>query len=200
MKHAAELGLGALVLLLVYVVGFGIRVGVGLPAYAEAMLGPEAARTVDWGALLAEPILLGEASWTVPSLVTAACGAVLVAFTLVMLLVGVLVRTRSARLRWVTLVGSAAACTGSALLSIHPVLALPSVPEGPRMMLNYAFEAVGYGWVNVLAYAGPLLGAATIAWRSKVDLPPSAPPTGADANGSSSVTDADEATGAVAGE
>ena len=47
MKHAAELGLGALVLLLVYVVGFGIRVGVGLPAYAEAMLGPEAARTVD---------------------------------------------------------------------------------------------------------------------------------------------------------
>ncbi|MEM6295738.1 MAG: hypothetical protein AAGA54_30985 [Myxococcota bacterium] len=198
MKRLADAGIGALFLLLVYAVGFGLRVTTGVPAYAESMLGPEAAVAIDWGAILTEPIPVGEASWTVPSLVGVVFGAVLVAFFVVMLVVRLLVESAGVRLRWAVLLGVAAACTAAALLSIHPLLALPSVPEGPRMTLNYAFEAVGYGWVNALAYAGPLLGAAAVAWRTTPKASTSS--TSADASAEPSVTDADEPAGSVSGE
>ncbi len=51
--------------------------------------------------------------------------------------------------------------TAAILLSIHPLLNLRAVPEGPRMLLNFACEAAGYAWVNVLAYVGAL-GAAAV--------------------------------------
>lgn len=58
----------------------------------------------------------------------------------------------------------AAAATGAALSSVHPLLSLPSVPEGPRTVLNYACEAAGYGWVNAIAYAGAIVTAVALAW------------------------------------
>lgn len=38
------------------------------------------------------------------------------------------------------------------LESIHPLLNLRSVPEGPRTTLNFVFESVGYAWVNGFVY------------------------------------------------
>ena len=49
-----------------------------------------------------------------------------------------------------------AAVAGAVLSSIHPLLAMPSVPEGPRTVLNYACEAAGYGWVNGIAHGGAI--------------------------------------------
>lgn len=51
---------------------------------------------------------------------------------------------------------AAIGATAAILLSVHPLLNLRVVPEGPRMLLNYACEAAGYPWVNGIAYAGSL--------------------------------------------
>ena len=58
------------------------------------------------------------------------------------------------------------------LVSLHPVLNLPQVPEGPRTMLNYAFEAAGYVVVNLLAYVGVLAAAVFL---SVAGAPPTRP-------------------------
>ena len=47
---------------------------------------------------------------------------------------------------------------------MHPLLSLPSVPEGPRTALDYACEAAGYGWVNAIAYAGAIAAGIALAW------------------------------------
>ena len=71
----------------------------------------------------------------------------------------------SARLRRLALpVGVAALGTAGFLVSIHPILNLPRVPEGPRTLLNYAFEAAGYGLVNLLAYVGGFAAASFAAF------------------------------------
>lgn len=51
---------------------------------------------------------------------------------------------------------AAIGATAAILLSVHPLLNLRAVPEGPRMLLNYACEAAGYPWVNGIAYAGAI--------------------------------------------
>jgi hypothetical protein len=53
------------------------------------------------------------------------------------------------------------------LESIDPVLSLPDVPLGPRTVLNQAFELVGYGFVNVLAYATAIGGALLFGLRRR---------------------------------
>jgi hypothetical protein len=50
------------------------------------------------------------------------------------------------------------------LWSVHPLLSLPSVPEGPRTVINYACEAAGYGWVNAIAYVGAIVAGGALAW------------------------------------
>ena len=70
----------------------------------------------------------------------------------------------SPRARMLAGAGAAAVATGVALRSVHPLLSLPSVPEGPRTVLNYACEAAGYGWVNVIAYLGAVVAGLAFAW------------------------------------
>jgi len=64
-----------------------------------------------------------------------------------------------------TAIGAFAA--GVLLESIDPVLSRPEVPLGPRSFLNAAFELVGYGWVNALAYASAIAGALVFGLRRR---------------------------------
>ncbi len=91
------------------------------------------------------------------ALAAALLAATLVVF--VLLPVALALHFKSPPRRWqreLIHVGAAALATAALLLSVHPVLNLQSVPEGPRTFLNYAFESVGYGWVNFMAYLGAL--------------------------------------------
>jgi hypothetical protein len=81
------------------------------------------------------------------------------------------VRRRHARWpRWRQLATwSAVGAVAAAVLleSIDPVLARPEVPLGPRAFLNSAFELVGYGFVNALAYAAAIGGALLFGMRRR---------------------------------
>ena len=64
--------------------------------------------------------------------------------------------------------GGLGALAAAVLLeSIDPVLSLPSVPLGPRALLNHAFELVGYGFVNALAYVTAIGGALLFGLRRR---------------------------------
>ncbi len=157
------------------VLSYGIRLYVGGSHYLEKLLGADAA------ALARERVLARSQGFDLLALdnvadlrllMVAAVVALSGAFVLLILwpIEGLmrLTERRSAMagrlLVWPRIVanlGSAVLTTAAILLSIHPLLSLRVVPEGPRMLLNFACEAAGYMWVNVLAYAGAL-GAAGV--------------------------------------
>jgi hypothetical protein len=68
-------------------------------------------------------------------------------------------------------VAVATAMTGGVLTSIHPLLSLPGVPEGPRTWINFACEAMGYGWVNFIAYAGAFVAVLVFALGARRRAP-----------------------------
>ncbi|MCA9654473.1 MAG: hypothetical protein H6712_33060 [Myxococcales bacterium] len=149
------------------VLGLGLRAWIGGKAYLRALLGSEAladealARAVDRSEAA---VLLGMDPW---SLLLSLSVLVAAALVLGVLLPWDLLLTRlrvSPRARMLAGAGAAAVATGVALRSVHPLLSLPSVPEGPRTVLNYACEAAGYGWVNVIAYLGAVVAGLAFAW------------------------------------
>ncbi|MEM7159987.1 MAG: hypothetical protein AAF799_44525 [Myxococcota bacterium] len=83
------------------------------------------------------------------------------------------------------LIGVGAA--GAVLLSIHPLLSMPEVPEGPRTLLNYACEGAGYGWVNAIAHGGAILTGLGFAFAGRT------PDASADAPSPSTDDDAEAA-------
>lgn len=157
------------------VVSYGIRLYVGGSHYLEKLLGADAA------ALARERVLARSEGFDLLALdnvadlrllMAAAVVAISGAFVLLILwpVEGLmrLIERRPALagrvLVWPRIVAnmcSAMLITAAILLSIHPLLNLRVVPEGPRMLLNFACEAAGYRWVSVLAYAGAL-GAAGV--------------------------------------
>jgi hypothetical protein len=147
-------------------VGLGSRAYLGGKAYLAKLTGSEASADEIMTRLLDSPeaLVLGMGPWTL----LLAFG-VIVSATLVLLVLWpcdlLLRRLGWARRRRVLVgAGLGAVVTGVALWSVHPLLSLPSVPEGPRTALNYACEAAGYGWVNVIAYVGAIAAGVAIAW------------------------------------
>lgn len=148
------------------VVGLGSRAYLGGKAYLAKLTGSEAIADEIMTKALDQPEahVLGMSPWTL--LLTF---AVAVSATLVLVVLWpcdlLLRRLGWARRRRVLVgAGLGAAVTGAVLSSVHPLLSLPSVPEGPRTALNYACEAAGYGWVNALAYGGAIAAGIALAW------------------------------------
>jgi hypothetical protein len=148
------------------VVGLGSRAYLGGKAYLAKLTGSEAIADELMSKALDQPgaLVLGMGPWTLLLTFGVAVSAALV--LLVLWPCDRLLR----RLGWArgrrVLVGAGlgAAVTGAALSSVHPLLSLPSVPEGPRTALNYACEAAGYGWVNAIVYGGALATGIALAW------------------------------------
>ncbi len=155
-------------------VGYGLRLYVGSLAYLGKILGAAASeraaeRLMDQSSsgleLGVELGMLGLAT-DLRALVVGLAVSLAGIFVLLLLwpIEGVvrLVESRRASGEPVLLgrvVPSVAAAIGASagiLLSVHPLLNLRAVPEGPRMLLNYACEAAGYGWVNGIAYVGAI--------------------------------------------
>src|SRR5690606_1404178 len=146
--------------------GLGARAYPGGKAYLAKLLGSEALADEAMARALAQPeaLVLGMDPWTLllSFAVTTSAALVLVVLWPWDVLLRRLKVSRARR----ALVGAglAAAATGAALSSVHPLLSLPSVPEGPRTVLNYACEAAGYGWVNAIAYVGAIAAGGALAW------------------------------------
>jgi len=146
--------------------GLGARAYLGGKAYLAKLLGSEALADEAMARALAQPeaLVLGMDPWTLllSFAVTTSAALVLVVLWPWDVLLRRLKVSRARR----ALVGAglAAAATGAALSSVHPLLSLPSVPEGPRTVLNYACEAAGYGWVNAIAYVGAIAAGGALAW------------------------------------
>ncbi|MEX1368111.1 MAG: hypothetical protein AB1Z98_33590 [Nannocystaceae bacterium] len=147
--------------------GLGLRAWLGGKAYLRALLGSEALADEAFARAAAMPetsLLLGMDPWT---LLLAFSVSVSAALVLVLLWPWDLLLSRlrvSVPLRMVAAAGVAAAATGMALWSVHPLLSRPDVPEGPRTVLNYACEAAGYGWVNAIAYVGAIATGLGFVW------------------------------------
>lgn len=146
--------------------GLGARAYWGGKAYLAKLLGSEALADEAMRRALAEAdaLVLGMDPWT---LLLAFAVAVSAALVLGVLWPAdwVLRRLGVARAgRALAGAGLAAVATAVALSSVHPLLSLPSVPEGPRTALNYACEAAGYGWVNAIAYVGAVVTGGVVAW------------------------------------
>lgn len=147
-------------------VGLGARAYWGGKAYLAKLLGSQALADEAMTRMLEHPeaLVLGLDPWTLllSFAVVVSAGLVLgVLWPLDLLLR----RLRVSRaLRTVAGIGVAGGATGAALSSVHPLLSLPSVPEGPRTVLNYACEAAGYDWVNAIAFVGALATGGALAW------------------------------------
>ncbi len=146
----------------------GLRAYFGGREYLAKILGSDALADEALTALLDRPEaqLLGMDPWTVLLAmgVMVSAGLVLVVLAPVDLLLRV--RGTSTIVRAVVGAGLAIVATGVVLGSIHPLLSMPTVPEGPRTVINYACEAIGYGWVNTIAYVGAIgAGVGLMAWR-----------------------------------
>ncbi len=154
---AAMLGLAAWL-----AVSLGLRAYHGGKAYAAQVLGSESLAEQAMTRMLqsGEAVLLGMDPWTL----LGAASLVLSGVFVLGLLWPVELVLRRLRLapgvRVALALGLAAGATAAVLLSIHPLLSMPQVPEGPRTVLNYACEAAGYGWINAIAYLGALVTAA----------------------------------------
>jgi hypothetical protein len=146
--------------------GLGARAYWGGKAYLAELLGSEALADEAMAHALAQPeaLVLGLNPW-----VLLLSLAVVVSASLVLVVLwpwDLLLRRLNVSRAGRTLagIGLAAAATGAALSSVHPLLSLPSVPEGPRTVLNYACEAAGYGWVNGIAFVGAVVTGGVLAW------------------------------------
>lgn len=169
-------------------VALGLRAWLGGQEYLRALLGSEALADEAMARVLSAmpeaTLLMGMDPWLLLLAFSVVVSAALVLvvlwpWDLLMRRMGLGLRGRAAGA-----VGVAAATTGVILSSIHPVLAMPSVPEGPRTVLNFACEAAGYGWVNAIAYIGALATGLAFAWlgaRSQVSDEATASPAEADA-------------------
>lgn len=146
--------------------GFGMRVAIGVPDYLHNLYGDRSMAEQLYTRLMANPLpLLGpDLTHYEPGIfLILVAGLFSLAFAFLLLApVGfVMSRIGATRfwLRALVMCDLAIAVSAATLLSIHPILSLKQVPEGPRTALNYLFEAVGYDWVNALAYAAPLAAA-----------------------------------------
>ncbi|MCA9707457.1 MAG: hypothetical protein KDK70_16515 [Myxococcales bacterium] len=151
----------------------GARAWWGGKAYLARILGSESLADEAWAEALARPetAVLGLDPWT---LLLAVCLAVSAALVLVVLLPWDLLLRRIGvawRVRVLAGGGLGAVAAGGVLVSIHPLLSRPSVPEGPRTVLNYACEAAGYGWVNAIAYLGAIGAGVALAWWGRAVTP-----------------------------
>lgn len=159
----------------------GLRAWLGAKTYVGYVVGPQVQADAMLAKALEQPelLLLGMDPWT---LLLAASAVVSAALVLVVLTpVDLLLRRLRVDWRARVAVGAAlgAVAAGSVLLSIHPLLSRPTVPEGPRTVLNFACEAAGYGWVNAIAYLGAIgAGVGLAAWgrRAQARAQPPAPP------------------------
>lgn len=142
-------------------VALGVKTYFGAVAYATSMMGSNtiAQQMLDRALAHPEAVTFGMDPWTMLAAGSVAAGYVLVlgVFVPFEAMLRKFKVARTARL--VVLVALAVAATGAALLAVHPVLSMPTVPEGPRTMLNYACEAAGYGWVNAIAHGGAVAAA-----------------------------------------
>ena len=136
--------------------GLGLRAWFGGKAYLAMWFGSEARADLIFERALEQPMaqLLG-----LDPLPLLAATAFSVSAVLVLLLLwpvdALLGRLKMGRpVRMLAGAGVAIAATGAVLLSIHPLLSMPEVPEGPRTLLNYACEGAGYAWVNAIAHLG----------------------------------------------
>lgn len=144
----------------------GLRAWLGGKAYLARILGSEARADEAFARVLAQPEaqLAGMDPWTLLVAFSVAVSAVLV--LLVLLPWDWLLRRLGVGWSRRVLAGAAlgAVAAGAVLSSIHPLLSRPSVPEGPRTVLNFACEAAGYGWVNAIAYIGAVGAGIALAW------------------------------------
>ncbi|MEM9457412.1 MAG: hypothetical protein AAGF11_24745 [Myxococcota bacterium] len=160
----------------------GVRAWLGGKAYLTHIYGSEAIADEVFAKALTVPELqlAGLDPWM---LLAAFCVVVSAVFVVVVLVPWEWLLRRLGvdwRLRVVVggVVGALAA--GAVLWSIHPLLSLPDVPEGPRTVLNFACEAAGYGWVNAIVYLGAIAaGIVVMGWgrRVKGSERPNADPT-----------------------
>lgn len=153
--------------------GLGVRVWLGGQHYLYKMLGSQTLADGLFESALSHSFSVGEVSMRpVPLLATVALGGS-IALTVAMWPVDI--GLRRLRVPWlaraVVAIGISVAGTASALLSIHPLLARRSVPEGPRTMLNYACEAAGYDWINGLVYSGVVAAAVALVWLGRMATP-----------------------------
>ena len=151
-------------------VGLGVRAWLGAHDYLQRLLGSEvlADQAIEHAMKEADTSdLLGMDPFTLLLAFSVSVAAVLV---LVVLWPADLLLTRlrvSLRGRLLAAGALGAAVAGAILSSIHPVLAMPSVPEGPRTVLNYACEAAGYGWVNGIAHGGAIATGLVLVWLGR---------------------------------
>ncbi len=153
----------------------GLRAWWGGKAYLTQVVGSEelAERLIERMIEQTQSVLLDMGPWT---LLLAFSVAISAALVLLVLWPADLLMARLApgrRGRVLVGIGLGAGATAAALLSVHPLLSMPSVPEGPRTVLNYACEAAGYGWINAIAYIGGIGTGAAFAWMGR----PAAPKT-----------------------
>ena len=150
--------------------GLGARAYWGARAYLTHILGDASLAEQMLSRALAEPEaqVAGLGPW---ALLLSCCVVVSAALVLVVLAPVDAGMRRAGVMRSVRVVvgaGLGAAATAAVLLSIHPLLSRPTVPEGPRTVLNYACEAAGYGWVNAIAYLGAIVaGIVLAAWPAR---------------------------------
>ncbi|MCH9687773.1 MAG: hypothetical protein K0V04_40460 [Deltaproteobacteria bacterium] len=183
-----------------------MRAWIGGKAYATRLLGSEALadQILDQALTQTQSVLLDMSPW---SLLLALSVAVSAALVLGLLwpadaIMARLSLGRTGRLAVGVVVGAIA--TAAVLRSIHPLLSLPTVPEGPRTVLNYACEAAGYGWINAIAYIGGIGTGAAFGWMgrprpAKVVSGPSSSPTEPAAADDGPGSSGDEAATATSG-
>ncbi len=180
------------------------RAWFGGKAYLARLLGSEQLGDEAFATMLARPEtqLAGMDPWT---LLLATCVAMSAALVLVILMPWDLLLRRVGLARhWraLTAAGLGSSAAGAVLLSIHPLLSRPSVPEGPRTILNYACEAAGYDWVNAIVHLGAIAAGVAIAlWpaASKAESSEAEPPQAVAGDAPNSASDAASSDGASAG-
>lgn len=151
------------------------RAWFGGKAYFSQLFGNEQRGAEAFATLLARPEtqLAGMDPWT---LLLASCVAASAALVLVILMPWDLLLRRVGLARhWraLTAAGLGSLAAGTVLLSIHPLLSRPSVPEGPRTILNFACEAAGYDWVNAIVHLGAIAAGIVIAlWPAASNVEP----------------------------
>lgn len=181
---------------------FGARIYLGGKRYLTQLFGDEAMadRAIERLGHDENTIELFGMHFGAWSLLATASAVLAMTLTLLVLLptaLGLhLAKVRDAKTKLAAHGLAAAFATALLLTSVHPVLNLKAVPEGPRTFMNYAFEAAGYGWTNALAYLGAVgialgfawLGLRTAAPIAATDEAPSEPATDTSATATTPAT------------
>lgn len=149
------------------IASLGLRAWFGGKAYLLALFGSERFADALFESALAHSFSVGGVDMRpIPLLMTVSIAVSVVLVAVLLWPIDSLLRhVRAPRvLRTMVAAGIAIGLTAAGLLSVHPLLAQRSVPEGPRTILNFACEAAGYDWINGIAYVGAIATAVAFVW------------------------------------